>query len=50
MKIDFENIIKIKSNEKLKKLNIKKPLFYLLPAIKNYDLIKFKKHGNIRTT
>ena len=29
---------------------MKKPLFYLQPAIKNYDLIKFKKHGNTRTT
>jgi hypothetical protein len=27
MKIDFENIIKIKSNKKLNKFNIKKPLF-----------------------
>ena len=46
MKIDFENIIKIKSNEKLKKFNIKKPLFlnnylfHYLILVNNLEALK----------
>ena len=50
MKIDFENIIKIKSNKKLKKFNIRKPLFLnnylfhyliLVNNLEGLKLIKF---------
>ena len=50
MKIDFENIIKIKSNKRLKKFNIKKPLFLnnylfhyliLVNNLEGLKLIKF---------
>jgi len=46
MKIDFENIIKIKSNKKLKKFNIKKPLFlnnylfHYLILVNNLEALK----------
>ena len=46
MKIDFETIIKIKSNKKLKKFNIKKPLFlnnylfHYLILVNNLEALK----------